>query len=211
MIPAANILAFCVAAVPLIMVPGPTVLFVIGRSLALGRVGGLLSVLGNAIGALVIAIAVALGVGVLVESSVVAFTVIKIAGSAYLVYLGIQAIRHRNDASKEVDVAEVSRSRQRLVWEGFVVGITNPKTLVFLIAVLPQFVDYNAGSIPLQLGLLGALFVIFALISDGAWALLAGTARDWFAASPRRLAVLSAIGGALIIVIGVAMLFVGHG
>lgn len=211
MIPAANILAFCVAAVPLIMVPGPTVLFVIGRSLALGRVGGLLSVLGNAIGALVIAIVVALGVGVLVESSVVAFTVIKIAGSAYLVYLGIQAIRHRNDASKEVDVAEVSRSRQRLVWEGFVVGITNPKTLVFLIAVLPQFVDYNAGSIPLQLGLLGALFVIFALISDGAWALLAGTARDWFAASPRRLAVLSAIGGALIIVIGVAMLFVGHG
>lgn len=211
MIPAANILAFCVAAVPLIMVPGPTVLFVIGRSLALGRVGGLLSVLGNAIGALVIAIAVALGVGVLVESSVVAFTVIKIAGSAYLVYLGIQAIRHRNDASKEVDVAEVSRSRQRLVWEGFVVGITNPKTLVFLIAALPQFVDYNAGSIPLQLGLLGALFVIFALISDGAWALLAGTARDWFAASPRRLAVLSAIGGALIIVIGVAMLFVGHG
>lgn len=211
MIPAANILAFCVAAVPLIMVPGPTVLFVIGRSLALGRVGGLLSVLGNAIGALVIAIAVALGVGVLVESSVVAFTVIKIAGSAYLVYLGIQAIRHRNDASKEVDVAEVSRSRQRLVWEGFVVGITNPKTLVFLIAVLPQFVDYNEGSIPLQLGLLGALFVIFALISDGAWALLAGTARDWFAASPRRLAVLSAIGGALIIVIGVAMLFVGHG
>lgn len=211
MIPAANILAFCVAAVPLIMVPGPTVLFVIGRSLALGRVGGLLSVLGNAIGALVIAIAVALGVGVLVESSVVAFTVIKIAGSAYLVYLGIQAIRHRNDASKEVDVAEVSRSRQRLVWEGFVVGITNPKTLVFLIAVLPQFVDYNSGGIPLQLGLLGALFVIFALISDGAWALLAGTARDWFAASPRRLAVLSAIGGALIIVIGVAMLFVGHG
>lgn len=210
MIPVSNVVAFCLAAIPLIMIPGPTVLFVIGRSLALGRTGGLLSVVGNAIGALVIAIAVALGVGVLVEQSPLAFTIIKFAGAGYLIYLGIQAIRHRHDAARRATAETAARSKLRLLWEGFVVGITNPKTLVFLIAVLPQFVDYPSGDIPMQLAILGALFVAIALVSDGTWALAAGVARDWFARSPTRLAALSAIGGTLIIAIGITLLFVAQ-
>lgn len=210
MIPATNVVAFCLAAIPLIMIPGPTVLFVIGRSLALGRTGGLLSVVGNAIGALVIAIAVALGVGVLVERSPLAFTIIKFAGAGYLIYLGIQAIRHRHDAARRATAETATRSKLRLLREGFVVGITNPKTLVFLIAVLPQFVDYPSGDIPMQLAILGALFVAIALVSDGTWALAAGVARDWFARSPTRLAALSAIGGTLIIAIGITLLFVAQ-
>lgn len=208
MIPVSNVVAFCLAAIPLIMIPGPTVLFVIGRSLALGRAGGLLSVVGNAIGALVIAIAVALGVGVLVEQSELAFTIIKFAGAGYLIFLGIQAIRHRHDAARRATAETGRRSNLRLLKEGFVVGITNPKTLVFLIAVLPQFVDYPSGDIPIQLAILGALFVAIALVSDGTWALAAGVARHWFARSPTRLAALSAIGGMLIIAIGITLLFV---
>lgn len=210
MIPTANLVAFALVAIPLIIVPGPTVLFVIGRSLSLGRVGGLLSVVGNAIGALVIAVAVAFGVGIVIAQSVVLFTIVKIAGALYLVWLGIQAIRHRKDAASEATATVAPRSTLRLLVQGFIVGVTNPKTIVFLIAMLPQFVDYTAGGIPLQMLLLGAVFIVLALISDGAWALAAGSARDWFARSPRRISTLGATGGVVMIGLGVGSLFIGH-
>jgi threonine/homoserine/homoserine lactone efflux protein len=209
-IPAANVVAFALVAIPLIIVPGPTVLFVIGRSLSLGRVGGLLSVVGNAIGALVIAVAVAFGVGIVIAQSVVLFTIVKIAGALYLIWLGIQAIRHRKDAAGEATAIVAPRSTVRLLVQGFIVGVTNPKTIVFLIAMLPQFVDYTAGGIPLQMLLLGAVFITLALISDGAWALAAGSARDWFARSPRRISTLGATGGVVMIGLGVGSLFIGH-
>ena len=175
MVPAANLLAFALVAIPIILMPGPSVLFVIGRSLSLGKVGGLLSVLGNSLGALVAAVAVALGVGYIVAESVVVFTIVKIAGAAYLIYLGIQAIRHRKaHAASAVDAAPASPSVLTLLVQGFIVGVSNPKTVVFFIAVLPQFVAYEAGSIPLQLLTLGSLFVAAALVTDSAWALLAG-------------------------------------
>jgi threonine/homoserine/homoserine lactone efflux protein len=212
MVPAANLLAFALVAIPIILVPGPSVLFVIGRSLSLGKLGGLLSVLGNSLGALVSATAVALGVGYLIAESVVAFTVIKIAGAAYLIYLGIQAIRHRKvSAATAVDARPQSRSVFRLLAQGFLVGLTNPKTIVFFVAVLPQFVDYGAGGIPLQLLALGVLFIAIALLTDSAWALVAGVARDWFARSPRRIERLGATGGVLMIGLGTASLFAGHG
>lgn len=212
MIPPANLLAFALVAVPIILVPGPTVLFVIGRSLALGKVGGLLSVVGNAIACAVIAAAVALGVGYLIAESAVVFTAIKIAGALYLIYLGIQAIRHRKaSAAAVVDAQPASRSVLRLLVQGFIVGISNPKTVVFFLAVLPQFVDYRAGNVQLQLLIFGVLFVSFALISDGAWALAAGVARDWFAKSTRRIEIMGATGGVLMIGLGTASLFVGHG
>jgi threonine/homoserine/homoserine lactone efflux protein len=205
-VPPPNLLGFAIASALLIAIPGPSVLFVIGRSLALGRRGGLLSVVGNAAGMVPQIVAVSLGVGAIVAQSIVVFTVIKFAGAAYLVYLGIQAIRHRNRHAN-VDVSTAPKSAWRLLGEGFLVGLTNPKSIVFFVAVLPQFVDYSAGSIPLQLAELGLVFVVLALAMDSVWALAAGTARTWFARSPKRLSRLGAAGGVMMIGLGGAVAF----
>ena len=210
MIPMANLLAFGLASIPLIIIPGPSVLFTIGRSLSLGRVGGLLSVVGNATGALVISIAIAFGLGTLLEESVVAFTIVKFAGAAYIIFLGIQAIRHRHQKADAVIAPAARHGAWRTAWDGFVVGVTNAKTIIFLVAVLPLFVDHKSGGIPIQIMLLGVVFVIIALVSDSVWALVAGAARDWFARSPTRFATLGAIGGVMMIALGTAVLFVGH-
>lgn len=210
MIPVTNLLAFGLACIPLIMIPGPSVLFTIGRSLALGRVGGFLSVIGNVSGAFVIATAVAFGLGAVLEQSVVVFTIVKFAGAAYVIFLGVQAIRHRRQKADAIVAPSARRGGWRTVWEGFGVGVTNAKSIVFMAAVLPLFVDHGAGNIPLQLFLLGMVFVVVALVSDSAWAVAAGAARDWFAKNPKRISTLSATGGVLMIGVGAAVLFVGH-
>ena len=210
MVPVENLWAFVAASVVLIVIPGPSVLFVIGRSLALGRLGGLLSVVGNALGMVPLVAAVALGVGALVAQSVVIFTIIKFAGALYLVYLGIQAIRHRADAEAAVNGEVATRSHWRQLGEGFIVGVTNPKTIAFFVAVLPQFVDFTAGSIPLQLFELGVVFILLALICDSVWALAASAARNWFARSPKRAAHLAATGGVMMIGLGGVLAFTGN-
>ena len=210
MVPVENLWAFVLASVVLIVIPGPSVLFVIGRSLALGRLGGLLSVVGNALGMVPLVAAVALGVGALVAQSVVIFTIIKFAGALYLVYLGIQAIRHRADAAAAVNGGVAPRSHWRQLAEGFVVGITNPKTIAFFVAVLPQFVDFTAGSIPLQLFELGVVFVVLALLCDSIWAIAASAARDWFARSPKRASHLAATGGVMMIGLGGVLALSGN-
>jgi len=202
MLPLPNLFAFLAAAVVLVIMPGPTVLFVVGRSLALGRRGGLLSVLGNALGILPIIVAVSFGIGAIVAESVVIFTILKFAGAAYLIYLGVQAIRHRRAAAVAVQAGTTQKSTRRLIGEGFVVGISNPKTIAFFVAVLPQFVAPDAGWVPGQMLLLGGIFVVLALISDGAWAFAAGSARDWFARSPTRVERLGATGGVMMIGLG---------
>ncbi|NQX11652.1 LysE family translocator [Microbacteriaceae bacterium VKM Ac-2855] len=206
--PAANLAAFALAAFLLIVIPGPSVLFVVGRSLALGRRGGLLSVLGNGLGMLPQVAAVAAGVGVLLAESVVLFTIVKFVGAAYLVYLGVQAIRHRGEGTVGTADARPA-SAWRLLREGFVVGLTNPKTVVFLVAVLPQFVDFHAGAIPLQMAVLGLVFILIGFASDSVWALAAGSARAWFARSPRRMRGLTATGGAMMIGLGGALTLTG--
>ncbi len=208
MVPLSNLLAFSLASVVLIAVPGPSVLFVIGRSLALGWKGGVLTVLGNATGQLVQVAAVALGLGIVVAQSVILFSVVKFAGAAYLVYLGIQAIRHRHSRIEAENQPAYARP-WRLVGEGAVVGATNPKSVVFFVAVLPQFVDYASGAIPFQLGLLGSVFLVIALVSDSMWAIAAGTARQWFARSPRRVSAMEATGGALMIGLGGTLALTG--
>lgn len=209
MVPVPNLLAFSLAALVLIAVPGPSVLFVIGRTLALGRKGGLLSVLGNAAGELIQVAAVALGVGVVLAQSVVLFSVVRFAGAAYLIYLGIQAIRHRGKGPSAADPTRAA-SAFRILREGFIVGATNPKSIVFFVAVLPQFVDYSAGGIPFQLATLGALFLLIALVSDSSWALIAGTARRWFASSPRRIGALGTTGGVMMIGLGGTLALIGN-
>ncbi|MEV8360284.1 LysE family translocator [Microbacterium sp. NPDC076895] len=207
MIPIENLLAFMLTSLVIIVIPGPSVLFVIGRAIALGRRAGVLSVVGNALGTIPAIIAVAFGVGAIVASSIVAFTVIKIVGALYLVYLGIQAIRHRHAHIPGVQ-QRPTRTRTLLA-EGFIVGLTNPKTIAFFVAVLPQFVDPAAGPVWVQLLMLGLVFEALALASDSIWALAAGTARAWFARSPRRISTLSATGGVMMIGLGGALALTG--
>jgi threonine/homoserine/homoserine lactone efflux protein len=209
MVPAANLLAFGLASIPLIVIPGQSVLFTIGRSLALGKVGGLVTVLGNSLGALVITVAIAIGLGTVLESSAVVFTVVKVLGAAYIMFLGVQAIRHRNRGAQPA--ATAPKGGGRTFWEGFLVGVSNVKTMIFFLAVFPLFVDRAAGAVPGQILTLGAVFIAIALVSDSTWALIAGSARDWFARSPRRIPVLAATGGVMMIGIGAAVLLVGHG
>lgn len=210
MVPLPNLLGFLAAAIVLVIMPGPTVLFVVGRSLALGRRGGLLSVVGNEIGLSPVVIAVAFGVGAIVASSVIIFTILKIVGAAYLVFLGIQAIRHRKQTAAAVqDASAAPKSTFRLIAEGALVGVTNPKAIAFFVAILPQFVDPKAGWVPGQMLTLGFIFVGLALISDGCWALAAGSARDWFAKSPKRIERLGATGGVMMIGLGGVLLFTG--
>ena len=208
MVPTANLVAFVLAALVLVVLPGPSVLFVIGRALSIGRLGALLSVAGNAVGMFVQVIAIAAGLGLLLEQSVVLLTIVRFAGAAFLVHLGVQAIRHRN---RHVATAEgaASVSRTRSLIEGVVVGLTNPKSLVFFVAVLPQFVDAGTGNVPLQLLELGAIFAVMALLLDSVWAIGAGYARDWFGRSPTRMSRLGATGGVAMIGLGVGLAATG--
>ncbi|MBO2463272.1 LysE family translocator [Actinomadura violacea] len=205
------LLAFSAMALAIILIPGPTVLFVVGRALSHGRGTALTSVIGNEIGALVLVVAVALGIGSLVERSVVLFTALKLAGAAYVVYLGVQAFRHRRSLTAAIGgTGDASgRSRARDLWQGFVVGITNPKTTVFFAAVLPQFVDRGRGHVPLQMLVFGLIFVLIALLCDSCWGLAAGAARNWFARSPRRLAAIGGTGGLMMIGLGVTIAATG--
>ena len=202
--------AFVIASVVLIVVPGPSVLFVIGRSLSYGRRGGLVSVLGNGLGALPLVAAVAFGVGTVIAQSIALFTAIKLLGAAYLVYLGVQAIRHRRDGDGEPEGGRGRLSAGTMLLQGFVVGVTNPKTIVFFVAVLPQFVSFRAGAVPMQMMVLGLAFVTIAIVCDAVWALLAGTARTWFARSPRRLSSIRAAGGGMMIGLGGSLVLTGN-
>ena len=200
--------AFALASVILVVIPGPSVLFVIGRSLSFGRRGGLMSVLGNALGVVPLIVAVAFGVGSIVAESIVVFTIIKLLGAAYLIFLGIQAIRHRHVG---LDSDSQPNARKDSSWvllrQGFVVGISNPKAIVFLVAVLPQFVDIGAGAVPLQMLVLGLVLMAIGVTADSAWALLAGTARAWFVRTPGRLTAIRATGGGLLIGLGGVLAF----
>lgn len=209
MIPAANVLAFSLTALLLVLLPGPSVLFAIGRALSLGRRAALISVVGNATGMYVQVVLVSLGLGVLLEQSIVLMTVVKFAGAAFLIYLGIQAIRHRNDAAAPVEKVRPA-GVVRTFFEGSFVGITNPKTIVFFLAILPQFVDSSTGAaVGLQMLLLGGIFVTLCVIFDSGYALAAGAARDWFGKSPKRLSNLGVAGGIAMIGLGVGLAATG--
>jgi threonine/homoserine/homoserine lactone efflux protein len=204
-------LAFGVAALILIAIPGPSVVFTIGRALAYGRVVALLTVVGNSFGLLVIVALVALGLGVVVQESVEVFTILKLLGAAYLVWLGVQALRHRHDfrVDRDPDVGPPV-SGARAVRQGFVVGVTNPKAFMILGAVLPQFVDRAGGHVQLQMLLLGLLAFVIGLMSDSLWALIASQLRTWFARSRRRGEAVGAAGGVSMIGLGVGLVVAGE-
>jgi len=209
-LPTAHLLAFTLTAFALIVVPGPSVLFTVSRALALGRAAGVATVAGNTVGVYVQVVAVAFGIGALVERSVMVFTIVKLGGAAYLIFLGIQAIRHRQKLAEMLGSRIENKSVARVMADGFVVGIGNPKAIVFFAAVLPQFVDRPAGQVPQQMLLLGAIFAGIALLSDSGWALVAGSARAWFGRSPRRLELIGGTGGLVMIGIGATLAVSGR-
>ncbi len=210
MLPTSHLLAFALISFALIIVPGPNVIFVITRSLMLGRAAGVGTALGGQIGVYAQVAAVALGIGALVERSVTLFTVIKLAGAGYLVYLGVQGIRHRRALRYALNTATEPKSIARILRDGIVVGVSNPKSIVFFAAVLPQFADRQAGDVPAQMLLLGAVFMAIAVLCDSSWALAAGTARAWFARSPRRLELVGGTGGLVMIGIGASLAITGR-
>jgi threonine/homoserine/homoserine lactone efflux protein len=202
--------SFALASFVIIVVPGPSVLFVISRGVALGRRAAMATVVGNCLGAFVMALLVSFGLGTLITKSVMVFNLIKWVGAAYLVFLGLKAFRHRRELSMAFDVSAVAGSDFRIIREGFVVGITNPKILIFFASVLPQFVNRQDGSVPLQMVVLALIFQGIALLSDGAWGLLAGTARNWFVGSPKRLEAIGGLGGLAIAGLGVRLALTGR-
>ena len=208
--PTTHLLAFTLTAFLLIAVPGPSVLFTVSRSLALGRIAGVATVAGNTVGVCVQVMAVALGLGALAERSVLVFNLIKLGGAGYLIFLGVQAIRHRRRLAEVLGTRLENKSIARIVADGFVVGVGNPKVIVFFAAVLPQFVDRAAGDVTVQLLVLGAVFAGIALISDSAWAVAAGSARPWLGRSSRRLELIGGSGGLAMIGIGTSLALSGR-
>jgi threonine/homoserine/homoserine lactone efflux protein len=198
---------YIVAAMIIILAPGPSVLFVIARAIAWGRKTAVFTVAGNVTGAFALSTLVAIGLGPVLQRSDLAYAAIQWGGGLYLMYLGIEAIArrkvHAEDMRNQGDVAPgVARSMR----DGFWVGALNPKGLVFYAAVLPQFVDREKGNVALQLIFLGAVFSILAFVSDGTWGLLAGTARQWLATDAKRLEKLRATGGIVMIILGISVL-----
>lgn len=202
--------SFSVAAFILIVVPGPSVLFVVSRGVALGRRAAVVTALGNAVGIYLQVVAVALGVGAIIERSVALLSAIRLLGAAYLVYLGVQALRHRRTLASVLDAGAAAPERRGLALEGFVVGVSNPKWIVFFTAILPQFIDPSGAPVALQMLALGGIAVAIAVVSDSVWGMVAGTARSWLARSPRRLEALGGAGGLTMIGLGVRLAATGR-
>lgn len=205
--PADRMFEFLVASFIIILVPGPSVLFTVARAIAWGRAVALMTVLGNALGMLVMAALVAFGFGPLLERSPLLYASVQWAGGLYLIWLGIDALRRRElHAERMVDQGLVAPELMRTLREGFIVGILNPKSLVFFAAVFPQFVDREAGNVSMQLMVLGLVFALIAVLSDGTWGVVAGSAREWLAGNPQRLVNMRIIGGCVMIVLGLVVL-----
>jgi threonine/homoserine/homoserine lactone efflux protein len=202
-----RLIEYIIAAMIIILAPGPSVLFVIARAIAWGRKVAVITVAGNVTGAFVLSSLVAFGLGPVLQRSDLAFIAVQWGGGLYLVYLGIDAIRKRKvHAADMTNQGPVEPRVSQSIRDGFMVGVLNPKGLVFYAAVLPQFIDRERGNITGQLLFLGALFSILAFFSDGSWGLLAGTARAWLAGDASRLEKLRATGGCVMILLGASVI-----
>jgi len=212
MVPASHLLVFAAIVTVVIAIPGPSVLFTISRALTVGRRSALFSVAGNELGLYLQVVGVAFGVGALLQRSAQIFTLVKWAGAAYLVFLGAQAIRHRQSMAAALAARVTPVRPARAIRDGFVIGATNPKTIVFFVVALPEFTARGAGHLPVpaQMLIIGALFPVIALVLDSIWAAAAGTARQWFTGSPRRLALIGGAGGLAMIGLGISLAATGR-
>ena len=202
-----RLIEYIIAAMIIILAPGPSVLFVIARAIAWGRKVAVFTVAGNVTGAFFLSSLVAFGLGPILSRSDLAYSAVQWGGGGYLVYLGITAIKARKIAAADMkSQGSVVPTFWQSARDGFWVGALNPKGLVFYAAVLPQFVDIERGNVTGQLLVLGALFSILAFISDGTWGLLAGTARAWLASDEKRLELLRIIGGCVMAILGLLVI-----
>jgi threonine/homoserine/homoserine lactone efflux protein len=208
----AHLVPFFVTTYVIILIPGPSVVFVISRGVALGRRAAVLTVLGNESGFFALLVLVAVGLGAVLSRSDAIFTALKLIGAAYLVVLGARAIRDRSSVSAGLRAAasEPPKRGRTIYREGLMVGLTNPKGLLIFSVIVPEFIDRSAGHETAQLLTLGAITVTMALLSDLIWAAISGTAREWLGRSPRRLEWMSAGGGVTMIGLGVALAVTGR-
>ena len=200
----ATLAPFFVTALAIAVSPGPGILYVAARTLAGGRGEGLASSFGTGLGGLVHVTAGAIGVSALVMASAEAFTMLKLAGALYLVWLGIKAIR---EAHQPFEARPVRTGAARAFREGIVVEALNPKTAAFFLAFLPQFVDPAAGPIWLQFAVLGLISVALNTAVDVVVAMLASRARSIAMGRPAMLRRLRTAAGSLIAALGLALLF----
>jgi threonine/homoserine/homoserine lactone efflux protein len=210
-LPTAHLVPFLVTVYVLIVIPGPSVLFVVSRGVALGRRAALATVLGNTTGLLLQLTLVVAGLGSILAISQAVFTTLKLIGALYLIVLGVRAIRERKALAGALSPAATApRRTAKILREGFIVGATNPKGLIIFTAILPTFIDRSRGHETLQLATLGLICALIAVLSDGTWALASGTARAWLGRSPKRLERLSAGGGVTLIALGVWLALTGR-
>ncbi|HWE10413.1 MAG TPA: LysE family translocator [Solirubrobacteraceae bacterium] len=210
MISSGRLLDYAIASFVLIVIPGPSVVFVIGRALAYGRRTALSPVCGNAAGNYVVAVCVAVGIGAVVQRSAAVFTSLKLAGAVYLIWLGVAAIRRRKGLATAFGAAAAAPRRRSAAREGFLVGVTNPKALILFGAVLPQFVDRGRGHVQIQMLVLALASIAIGLCSDSLWAVTASAVRRWFARSPQRLELVGGAGGLAMIGVGLTIALAGR-
>jgi len=204
--PIGDVIAFAIASFLIIIIPGPSVLFTIGRGISFGRKAALVNVAGNSVGMLTGSLAVAIGIGSFVQSSDIAYAVVGVLGGGYLIYLGYDAVKTRKDVAQALVTKADPKPMGQLFRQGFVVGFLNPKSLVLFAAILPQFVDRSQGQVIMQMIFLAMIFFVIAVLSDGTWGIVAGTARHWLAGTPTRIEKISGAGGFVIIALGISVI-----
>ncbi len=208
MIDSNHFFEFFVASAIIIIAPGPSVMFTIARGVAWGKWTAVLTTLGNSLGALVLSVLVAVGLGPLISYSKIFSAVLQFAGGCYLIWLGVEAFQKRKaHAAAMIDQAEDRPSKAVIIRQGFVVGVLNPKALIFFAAVFPHFVNRSKGHVTIQLLIFGVVFSVMAFFSDGTWGYIAGSAREWLATSPNRLVALRTIGASVMMILGVLIIF----
>ena len=205
---AASIGLFLSAALVLLIVPGPAVLYIFARSVEQGRRAGFVSILGIHVATLVHVAAAALGLSALLASSALAFSIVKYAGAAYLIWLGLKKIFGRAEPIGAISVKP--HGHWRLFRDGFVVNLLNPKTALFFLAFLPQFVEVERGHVAMQVAFLGLVFTLLGIVTDGCYALAAGTMGNWLKGSRGYLKVERYVSGVLFIGLGLTAAFAGN-
>lgn len=198
---------FVSAALILLLVPGPAVLYLVGRSLEQGRIAGLVSILGIHAATLVHVAAAALGLSALLASSALAFGIVKYAGAAYLIWIGLRKMLGPAEAPTSAAIRR--HSHRRLLRDGFIVNLLNPKTAIFFLAFLPQFLNVERGHIAMQIGVLGLTFTLLGLITDSAYAIAAGTAGSWLKRSHGFMKIERYVSGPLFVGLGLTAALAG--
>jgi threonine/homoserine/homoserine lactone efflux protein len=204
-----QLLFFVTTAAILLAIPGPAVLYIVGRSIGQGRNSGLVSALGIGVGTLIHTAAAAVGLSALLVSSATAFSVVKYLGAAYLVYLGVQRLRSKESLAAASDAAAPRVTLARVFTQGIVVNVLNPKTALFFFAFLPQFIDPARGHVATQILSLGILFAVMGTTSDSLWALFSGSVAGWLRNSQRWMRNERYVSGGILTSLGLATALAG--